>query len=369
MPLFMDIHKFAEITVEDVKKAHLADEAVQDQYGVKYHQFWVNEEAGTVFCLVEGPDMETCQLVHQQAHGNIACNLAEVETGFFKLFMGDGLPVEHGLVQNEKGSADPGYRHIMVIDIRAMTQVTRPEDYKHLWLPHKPKNLVLDRIARFNGRVVEKLGDDSLVGVFNTAVNAVRCTKDIQHEFSARKSNHPDDQEWNVSFRMSLCTGQPLTEGNGFFTEAITLGRRLCIVADNNEVVASSLIKELCDLEDTATLRTLNLSEEKFLMHLFEITEANLPNTHFNVDYLSRDIGISRPQLYRKILSLTGRSPNDFIHLLRMAKAMSLIRRNHGNISEIALEVGYQNPSYFSKCFHKNYGCRPSEFIKVRTSA
>lgn len=369
MPLFMDIHKFEEITVEDVKKAHIADESVQDQYGVKYHQFWVNEGAGTVFCLVEGPDMETCQLVHQEAHGNIACNLIEVETGYFKLFMGDGLPVEQGLVQNENGSADRGYRHIIAIDIRAMTTITRSQDYKRLSIPLKPKNLVLDRIARFNGRVVEKLGDDSLIGVFNTAVNAVRCAKDIQHEFLNRKKYHPTDQEWNVSFRISLTTGQPLTEDSGFFTKAITLARQLCIIAGANEIIASSMIKELCAWEDTATMQTLSKPEENFLTQLFEVTEANLPNNNFNVNSLSRNIGLSRPQLYRKILSLTGRSPNDFIQLLRMDRALSLIKRNAGNISEIALEVGYHNPSYFSKCFQKNYGCTPSQFMRTNSSA
>ncbi len=369
MPLYMDIHKFEEISVEDVKKAHLADEAVQDAYGVRYHQFWVNEEAGTVFCLVEGPDMETCQLVHQTAHGNIACNLVEVETGFFKLFMGDGLPVEHGLVQNENGSADPGYRHILVVDIRALTRVTRSEDYKRLWIPLKPKNLVLNRIARFNGRVVEKLGDDSLVGVFSTAVNAIRCAKDIQHEFLLRKSYHPDDQEWNIAFRMGLSAGEPLTEDSGFFTEAIVLARRLCLTAQDTEVLVSSLIHDLCNLEDIAPLKAITKAEEAFLTQLFEITEAHLPDEDFNVDHLSRYLGMSRPQLYRKISWLTGHSPNEFIFTLRMDKALSLIKSKFGNISEIALEVGYQNPSYFSKCFQKNYGCTPSAFLKVHSSA
>jgi hypothetical protein len=56
MPLFMDFHKIENITLDAVRMAHSADEAIQDRYGVKYHQFWVNEEAGSVFCLVEGPD-------------------------------------------------------------------------------------------------------------------------------------------------------------------------------------------------------------------------------------------------------------------------------------------------------------------------
>jgi AraC-like DNA-binding protein len=63
-------------------------------------------------------------------------------------------------------------------------------------------------------------------------------------------------------------------------------------------------------------------------------------------------------------MSLTGRTPIDFISALRMSKALSLMKNNFGNVSEVALEVGYNNPSYFSKCFQKNYGCTPSEFIK-----
>jgi hypothetical protein len=152
----MDIHKFGEISIEELKSAHIADKSIQDQYGVKYHQFWVNKEAGMVFCLMEGPDKETCALVHRLAHGNVACNVVEVEPGFFKLFMGDGLPVEHGMVQNDYGSTDPGYRHILVIDILGIGYIARSNDYKSLWVPLHSKNLVLNSIARFKGRVNRK---------------------------------------------------------------------------------------------------------------------------------------------------------------------------------------------------------------------
>ncbi|WP_200975061.1 nickel-binding protein [Echinicola sp. 20G] len=86
----MDFHQFEHLSIEDVKTAHIADVAIQDAYGVKYHQFWVNEKAGTVFCLVEGPDKETCELVHQMAHGAVPCALTEVEVGFYDLVMGKG---------------------------------------------------------------------------------------------------------------------------------------------------------------------------------------------------------------------------------------------------------------------------------------
>jgi AraC-like DNA-binding protein len=233
-------------------------------------------------------------------------------------------------------------------------------------MPLQAKNLVLNRIALFKGRVVERLGDDSLVGVFNTAVNAVRCAKDIQHELLERMKSNLMDQEWDISFRMGLSTGHPLTEDAGFFSKALLHTRRLCLGARDNEVFVSSLIT--CTLEDIAPLKPLTPAEESFINDLFDQTETNLPNKNFNVDHLSRKLGVSRPQLYRKILSLTGRSPNNFISGLRMVKALSLIKNNFGNVSEVALEVGYNNPSYFAKCFQKNYGCTPSEFIKPHSS-
>lgn len=369
MPLYMDIHKFDEITIDEVKEAHIADVSIQEKYGVKHHQFWVNEEAALAFCLVEGPDKESCSKVHQLSHGATACNIVEVEPGFFKLFMGDGQPVEHGLVHDDKGLADPGYRHIMVIDIRAMTTMVHSNDYRHLFIPLKAKNLVLNRIACFNGRVVEKLRDDNLVGVFNSAVNAIRCAKDLHKEFIIRMKNNPEDPEWNISFRIGLSTGQPVTEDAGFFEKALTFSRRLCLTAKDNEVLVSSITSKLCDLEETSPLRSLSENEESFIDQLINFTEKNLADKKLSVSFLSRELGVSRPQLYRKVLSLTGHSPNEFISSLRMEKAASLMLDKFGNVSEIALEVGYQSPSYFSKCFQKNYGCTPSEFIKTSYSA
>jgi len=183
MPLYMDIHKFDEISVEDVKKAHAVDLLVQDQYGVKYHQFWVNKEAALAFCLVEGPNKESCVQVHQKAHGGIPCNIVEVEMDYFKLFMGENMSVDNDWVKN-----DPGYRHLMVIDIRGNTHINKAEDYKYLLMPLKSKNLVFDKIMRFRGRLIEKLEDDSLVGVFNSAINAVRCAKEMQNEIASHVS-------------------------------------------------------------------------------------------------------------------------------------------------------------------------------------
>ncbi len=83
MTLFMDIHETLPegATVKDVAAAHEADLKVQDQYGVKYLRFWVDEKNGKVFCLAEAPDADSAIAVHREAHGLLADHVFEVVEG------------------------------------------------------------------------------------------------------------------------------------------------------------------------------------------------------------------------------------------------------------------------------------------------
>jgi hypothetical protein len=73
MPLYMDVHHLGEpVSVDDVAKAHLADLEVQDKYDVKYLRYWVDEDRGEIFCLVEAPSPDAANIVHKEAHGLVA---------------------------------------------------------------------------------------------------------------------------------------------------------------------------------------------------------------------------------------------------------------------------------------------------------
>lgn len=78
MPLFMDKHKVEGATADAVAGAHQKDLQVQDQYGVKYLKYWLDEDSGTIFCLVEAPSKEAAMQVHGEAHGLIADEIFEV---------------------------------------------------------------------------------------------------------------------------------------------------------------------------------------------------------------------------------------------------------------------------------------------------
>ncbi len=82
MPLYMDIHRKVEgLTPEAVADAHKKDLEVQDEYGVKYHRYWYNDETGEVFCLAEAPSKEAAEAVHREAHGLTADEIIEVKEG------------------------------------------------------------------------------------------------------------------------------------------------------------------------------------------------------------------------------------------------------------------------------------------------
>ena len=82
MPLFMDVHSLGDgVTMDDVVQAHKADLATQAGHGVSYQRYWVDEDQGKIFCLVEAPDAETAARVHREAHGLVADEIYNVAEG------------------------------------------------------------------------------------------------------------------------------------------------------------------------------------------------------------------------------------------------------------------------------------------------
>ncbi|MCC6288735.1 MAG: DUF4242 domain-containing protein [Chitinophagaceae bacterium] len=363
MPLYMDFHHIENVTVEDVKRAHMADVAIQDKYGVRYLQFWVNQEAGTVFCLIEGPDPETCEKVHQMAHGNIACALTEVETGFYEMMMGTGHTVnDYGLVQKKNGFLDTGYRTILVVSLYGITRATASSDLSMLLTPNWARKIVREQMERFAGRHLTWDADDSIVAVFDDATDAVSCALLIKNTLEQFEPKHPE-----VIFKMGLSASQPVTKEGDFFKEAIKLGHRLSLIASNNQILTCALVRKICNNEAVFSddaVKSLNTKEQEFISNLIHVTETKIADQQFDLNTLSNEVCVSRPQLYRKITALTGRSPNDFIIDLRMQKALSLLKQKKACIAEIAYNSGFNSPSYFSKCFAEKFGCTPSAFLK-----
>lgn len=358
MPLFMDYHQFDKVTIEDVKTAHIADLKIQDEFGVKYHQFWVNEEAGSVFCLMEGPDKETCEHVHQLAHGAVACAMTEIQQGLYQLAMGNTVKSNGGVVTYQSGEVDRAYRSVLVVSIRAQTSAKDSRDVKNLLLPTWAKELVAEKFAEYEGREIQWGDDDSLIAIFNEAKASYECANIIQEGLMAKPEMNP-----KIIFKMGLSSGQPVTENGDFFDKVLKLSHRLCNAARDNQLLISTLASKLAkvDIHSTETNNRIVVpAEERLLTDLFRITEGDLTDSDLSITSLCTSIGISRPQLYRKITAITGRSPVYFLRDLRLEKARVLLQQKSGNVTQVAMEVGYSNPSYFTKCYLEKFGSLPS---------
>lgn len=106
-----------------------------------------------------------------------------------------------------------------------------------------------------------------------------------------------------------------------------------------------------------------NQSDKVFLEKMNHLIEENLNNEELSVDFLAEKLCISRSGLFVKIKGLANTTPNEMIQIIRLKKAASLLLENQYRINEVSYMVGFNNPSYFSKCFQKQFGMKPGEYI------
>lgn len=104
--------------------------------------------------------------------------------------------------------------------------------------------------------------------------------------------------------------------------------------------------------------------DDKFLDRARTVIEKNINDNDFDVNSFCLLMGMSRMQLFRKLKALVNQTPSELIRDLRLQRAAQLIKQNYGNVAEVTYEVGFNNLSYFAKCFREKYGLLPSEFQK-----
>lgn len=103
--------------------------------------------------------------------------------------------------------------------------------------------------------------------------------------------------------------------------------------------------------------------DEKFLERVQLIMDAHLTKPDFTAEFFAKEIGMSRMQLHRKMNALIGLNTSEFIRSQRLKMATQLLDRSDVNISEVGYAVGFNDPSYFARCFKEAYGCTPSQYV------
>ena len=366
MPIYMDIHDTTGATAEDVAADHRRDFALQDSFNCKFIYFWHDIPNNTGFCVFEAPDKESVVNLHNKAHGKTPNQIIEIELNEVEFFLGKIAKI----ARSKKNIVFEGYinetahRSIMYLEIVYPLLLKLPiNKRKFTNLLNLQKKLIKDSFLKFEGNVVS-WDNDSILSSFLSEENAIMCAADIQNKIIELSQK----ENIKMSISIGLNFGAPVTTSNDLFGDVISLAKKIGSIAGENQIIISSALgKAYNEFKFKAKLKNnfikvLSSRNEYFLEQLFDTFEKNWYKEEFNIDSMVKQLGMSRAQLYRKITDLTGHSPNNFIREIRLKNAVKLIEGQKGNISEIAYECGFNNPSYFSKCFFKKFGILPSEY-------
>lgn len=136
------------------------------------------------------------------------------------------------------------------------------------------------------------------------------------------------------------------------------LKARIRNILQNREQLRKLLLSTETGIEE---LNYTNQLDKEFLDKAIETIESELSNPDFSINDFCKVLGMSRTSVYNKIKTLTNQSPNDFIRIIRLNKAKSLLKTKKHTIAEVAYMVGFSDPKYFSTSFKKQFGISPSK--------
>ncbi len=122
-------------------------------------------------------------------------------------------------------------------------------------------------------------------------------------------------------------------------------------------------------LEPVSNEITTSRVDDDFMQKTIRIVERNISNSEFGVQKLAAELCVSRSLLHKKLTALVNLSANDFITSMRLKKSALLLIQGNLNISEIAFDVGFNDPKYFSRCFRKHFGMSPTEYINAQVTS
>lgn len=360
----MDVHIVPGVKAQAVAEAHNKDLFHQHEHGCTCMTYWIDEQRDSIFCLIEAPSKEAVVNLHNQAHGLTPNKVIEVDANLVETFLGRIYDPADAKVNDEglKVFAEPSFR-IMVV-----TQIKDPVLLKNQLGTAKTEQLlssyndmIRQHIRRFGARETEHAGSEFIISC-SSASGAVACALDLLFQFQ--------DPAWEqLDFRVGIASGEPVEKSNDLFGDAIALAHRLGSIARKARVMVSHEVKGLVAKEQfngrASQVAALSLQDESLLTALHQALGKYWQDPEFDMDDYCREMAMSKSQLYRKTISVTGVSPNILLKDFRLDKARELMRKQPYSISQITFETGFTSPSYFTKCFKGKFGILPLSYLNL----
>ena len=242
MPLYMDVHRgITGIDADALRLAHLQDLQAQEEFGVQYHKYFFNEEAGTVYCLVEGPDAETCQQVHRASHGLVPDDMIEVQPDLVDAFFATTRYDDVGAAVTMDGRPDAGLRVILFTQIANFTALSREHDAAAAALLECHDGEVRGVLARNRGTEVRHTGE-GIMACFPSASTALDAAVEIQRRCTEHGHDGPDQRP---ILRIGLSAGEPVSKDRDLFGAVVNTARRICEAAEPGQILVSGALREL----------------------------------------------------------------------------------------------------------------------------
>jgi AraC-like DNA-binding protein len=366
MPIFMDLHIVPGVTARQVAEAHLSDVKIQDVYSCKAMTYWMDEEKGCVFCLIEAPDQEAVKEMHQKAHGLIPHEIIAVNPEIVRAFLGRIQDPDVATDPNTslKIFNDSAFRIILLLktmDSRLLQHQLGKERSHELLLLY---DTVVKELCRSYGGSEVYRREDGFVVSFTSHIQALDCSLAIQKKLSGIAKA--------IELSLALHAGVPVSKDENIFGSIIRFSRFVCSFSKQGQVIISSAVRGLFKDNDwnltlgAEKITTFTSGDEAFLEDLSDTLSKHWQNPEFDAPEFCDRMSVSKSQLYRKCVSLTGLSPNSLIREYRLLRALELLRKEDRNIAQTTFDTGFSSASYFTKCFQTRFGLQPFAYLKTR---
>ncbi|WP_224484089.1 helix-turn-helix transcriptional regulator [Robertkochia aurantiaca] len=359
----MDQHIIRGLSPEEVERLSSAKKEKAMALNCTVMLSWKDHDKGLQIQLIDAPDRDVIQQIHDDLPGCEHVSFTEIEEALVDILIDrfEGQPVT-----GSPGSS-PSSVHMVYIESEDDILLSHQLGIHELKsLQASFSGFLRDIIGEYLGEIIE-ISERTQFIAFSSLVKTLNFLKILNEVRS--------DSYRPMSLKIGVHSGVVCSDARELTRQSLRLSRILGKIAQTHKIFVSSSFNELaanklldvCDYISPVYKMTGN--EECFLLKLAEVLETNWQDPDFELSDLSDAVQLSKTQLYRKCTSIIGKSPNALVRDYRLCRALKMLKATDRNVSEVAYDSGFNNPSYFSKCFNERYGVRPLDYLNLKKAS
>jgi AraC-like DNA-binding protein/ligand-binding sensor domain-containing protein len=340
---------------------------------------WATDGNNLIYCTIDSTQIVTALPYRAET-------IADDGKGYIWLGTGKGL-LRINLQTKDVETVNPHANDISAITFTPDGQLWLADIYGQLF-QYKNNQLVKDKYGTNEyGDAVTKLSVDSLGRLVIVSERYIRFYDTHKHTLTQQSLSAGDIysiclnetkpfSKWSAPQRDIIVERLPLWL-NSWWMWCIYVLALICLIAfifhyhqlrKQRHLFMNSVKKgieenrqEVETLQETA----ISKADKEWLQKAIVIVEQNINNESYTIEQLSNDMYMSRMTFYRKIQSLTGQKPTEFVRTIRLTRAATLLKEGKMTIKEISFATGFSSVSYFSRCFRTMFGVPPTQFGKT----